>query len=117
VGQNPHEIEDHMAEFKRLPSFMAMEAAGDHRPLIGKVARDERLGLRRNALRDQTFSILWDRHGTGDDDDRDIAWTWFNLWPSVSAGISKIGNDQPSATSAADFVDETHFRPNDSDSR
>lgn len=96
------------AHFQPLPSAMAMEAAGNKHPLIRKIAREKRAQLRRDALVEQTFSILWERHGTGDDDHRDLAWAWFNLWPLISAGTARIGGHTPSPEEAADFVGDHH---------
>jgi hypothetical protein len=87
---------------------MQMEAAGDRRPRIRSGARAERKALATEARREQVFSILWDRHGTGDDEDRELAWTWFNLWPRVAVGLHHVaGSGDLSPVRVADFVDES----------
>ena len=87
---------------------MAREARGDRHPLIRSMAREERKGLAWQALREQTFALLWDRFGTGDDDDQALAWRWFNLWAPVSAAMTTVPKRERTpravAEAAADLI-------------
>jgi hypothetical protein len=75
-----------------------MEAAGDTRPIVEEAARQERRELAWTALQDRAFSILWERHGSGDERARDLAWNWFRLGPLVNSVMNadRRRREQPS---------------------
>jgi hypothetical protein len=93
-------------DVETLPSAMAMEAAGDTRPIVREAARQDRRALAAKALQEQAFSILWERHGTGDDRDQVIAWYWFRLGPWVNAVMSSARRQDRTAHQVADDVDD-----------
>jgi len=97
-------------DFKRLPSAMAMEASGDTRPIVREFARQERRDLAAKALREQAFSILWERHGTGDDRDQDSAWFWFRLGPWANAAMNADGRVHRTADQVAEDAYDMYQR-------
>jgi len=97
-------------DFKTLPSAMAMEASGDARPIVREAARQERRALAAKALREQAFSILWERHGTEDDRDQDRAWIWFKLGIWANAAMNAAGRQHRTADQVADDVDDMDQR-------
>ncbi len=66
---------------ERLPSPMQMEAAGDARPIIKKMARDQRRTLRHQAFDDQAFAAVIERYGG----DADTAAAYWRLSRTVHA--------------------------------
>ena len=95
-------------DFKTLPSAMAMEASGDTRPGVREAAREERRDLAPKALREQAFSILWERHRTEDDGDQDRAWTSFKLGIWANAVMNAPARQRRTAEYVADGIDEMY---------